>query len=181
MKLIKSILILTLIAFTSSCATDIVENTQEPKPIIVTVNNSEFDKNINILGPLLRSHTKRNLISDEESLILMASQSKETKKINYSIYIVIEYTSDWRFYQSMSFKDTSSIELEKGAEKVKECHTSLGCSHTEEMIAEIPLSKLDPTKDLVFRLNSKSGETNIITVPKAYIAGVLDGIKANIK
>lgn len=180
MKLIKSIFTLTIIASITGCATTNSSNTPEDFAKRISIKNSEFDKEITFVGSPIYTVTKRGLFEDNETTRIVAFQSKTTGKVQYSLYISVMYMFDWRFYKSISLKDTTTIQLKSISQKVNFCQ-SIGCNHTEEMGANIPLETLDSSKDFIFRLNSTSGKENIITIPYTYVAGTLAGIKSNLK
>jgi len=159
----------------SGCATNYASKKPEEVAAGITVKNSDFDSVITYIGPQVMSETRRGLFVDNQTVQLAASQDKKTKGIKYAVYVRVLYSFDWRFYNSVSFKDGTTADLKELSQKVNSC-TGVGCIHTEEVGFAIELERLNKG-DLEFRLNSKSGAENVLLLPKNYIDGFVQSVR----
>jgi len=161
----------------SGCATNFADKKPEEVAANITVKNSDFDSAITYIGPQVMSETRRGLFVDNQTVQLVASKDKRTKNIKYVVYVRVLYSFDWRFYNSVSFKDGTTAELKEIRRKVNSC-TGMGCIHTEEAVFPVNLEQLTKGGDLEFRLNSKTGVENIMRLPKNYIDGFIYSVRA---
>ena len=156
----------------SACATNYASKPASEVAKAVTVKDSQFDSSAAYIAPLTLSTTKRGLFTDNESVQLVAMQDKKSKQVTFRLAVRIMYSFDWRFYESASFNDGSRVDSINTKREVDACN-SLGCIHTEELVFPIDKTRLADAGSLTFRLNSKAGAENIITIPKNYIDGFL--------
>lgn len=171
-----SVLLATTLTLTG-CATNYADKKPEEVAAGITVKNSDFDSSITYIGPQAFSTTRRGLFVDNETVALAASQYKNTKIFKYAIYARILYTSDWRFYKSASFRDSTTTDIKKISQRVNTCTASVGCTQTEEVVIPVGLDRLTKGGDLEFRLNSNSGVENVIKLPESYINGFLQSVR----
>lgn len=157
----------------ASCATDYSKLAPAEVSEKITVKDSEFDSHRKYLGPDNETHTMRGVFTDYEHSRIIANVNKKSGEISYQIYVSVLYSGGWRLYQSASFPGGQHASLNTLKENVNFCNGGL-CSYTEEFYIETTEEYLSRylDKDLRFRLNSKSGHANIISIPNNYIEGV---------
>ncbi|MBY4834061.1 MULTISPECIES: hypothetical protein [Burkholderia cepacia complex] len=159
----------------SGCATNYGTATSNEVSKSIVVENSSFDAAATYTGPPVISETRRGLFVDNETTRLVATRNKSTGGISYIVYVRVLYSFDWRFYQSVSFRDGAQSEVKPLSRETHACQ-GMGCLHTEEVAFKIEKSKIASGGDFEFRLNAKSGTQNIIKIPQSYIEGFLKGL-----
>lgn len=169
------------LALLSGCATNY--GTVAPSEVskAIEVKDSSFDADITYTGPQVMSETRRGLFVDNETARLAAVKNKKTGAVNYAVYVRVLYSFDWRFYKSVSFRDGMQAEVKNVSQRVNACTSGGGCIHTEELVFVVDLAKLKAAGDLEFRLNAKNGTENIITLPRGYINGFLNGLPVSLR
>lgn len=177
MKKILNLSTLAACLLITACATDYAAKPAQETAQQVKVKNSEFDSKVTYIGPEIISETQRGLFMDSQFTRLVIQKDKNSNNLNYIIQSTITYSSKWRFYETVSFKDGTKANLTIRERDVISC--SSGCILKESIQFPITLDKLIDNSDFKFRLNSKSGAENIIVIPKNYIQGVLSSQKSD--
>lgn len=177
---VVKIAVLICICFTMfGCATNFAEVTSAEVSKAIEVKDSTFDTDITYTGPPAFSETRRGLFVDNQTTRLAAVKNKKSRVVTYAVYVQIMYSFDWRFYNSVSLIDGTQLKANSLSQRVNACTAGAGCIHTEELVFVVELDRLKAKGDLVFRVNSKTGVENIITVPNSYITGFLNGLPKN--
>lgn len=175
MKLFQMIAIGALLCV-SGCASNYANKSADEVAKAMSVRNSEFDSSIRYIAPPARSDTRRGLFEDNQTVQLYASLDKNTKALTYYVYVRVLYSFDWRFYNSVSFTDGTTKPTTEKARKVNSC-TGIGCIYTEEIIFPIEYARLASRHGMSFRLNSKKGASNTISLPSNYVDGFILGLQ----
>lgn len=159
----------------AGCATNYANKTPQQVADAITVKASEFDGDVTYYGPGISSVTRRGIFEDNERTRIVAKRSKTASAVSFFVETHVMYSFDWRHYTSASFDDGTSVEATSLDKKVLSC-TGIGCIKTEHVYFQVPYDRLAKGNGpLRFRLNGKTGE-NIITLPRAYIDGVVAGV-----
>lgn len=177
MKRFRYIWLLPLVLALPGCATNYATKSAAEVGAALEVKNSEFDSVAMYAGPPVYSTTRRGLFVDNETVRLAAATDKKSGKAVVFIYVKILYPVDWRFYNSISLKDSSRVEAESVSRSVDACG-GMGCLYTEEFSVPINPIKLGVSGEFQFRVNSKNGTENVITLQRSYITGFLQSVRA---
>jgi hypothetical protein len=171
----KRIALLTLFAIAvTGCATNYAEKSAEEVAATVEIKDSEFDSQKIYSARRAFSETKRFPFTDNESVWLAAVRDKKTGVTRYVLAIEVVYTGSWRFYETVSFVGGETATATPLNKQVVTCTSGVGCLQTEAVSIPVSLSTLQAANpSLRFRMNSRSGHENIITLPKPYIEGLL--------
>ena len=172
----KKIIALLITALVTGCATNFANKAPTEVANALMVKNSEFDEKITYIGPQAFSETRRGIFVDNEVIQLIAVKDKKTNQVSYLVYTRIMYSSNWRFYNSISLENGTQLATSQQNRKVNTC-TGAGCIFTEEFTFPIDRASLNISGSFKYRANSKSGAENIITINKSYIDGFLLALK----
>jgi hypothetical protein len=176
--------ILTTLAFAcfllGGCATNYATAPSSEVSKAIEIKDSSFDSDITYTGPQAFSETRRGLFVDNETVRLAAVKNKTTGAVNFAMYVRILYSFEWRFYNSVSFRDGKQGEIKNVSRQVNSCTAGGGCIHTEEFVFLVGIEQLRSRGNLEFRVNAKNGAENIISIPRTYIDGFLKGLPKNV-
>lgn len=176
----KPLILISIIStLLCGCATNYAQKPAAEISKAITIKDSEFDSQITYIGPQSFSETKRGLFVDNETVQLLATKNKKSGEVSYFIYVRVLYSFDWRFYNSASLANGTQLNIKPLSKIVNSC-AGMGCIHTEEVSIPIDRKILDSGADFKFRLNSKSGAENIITINKSYIEGFFTYLELNL-
>jgi hypothetical protein len=162
------------------CATNFATAPSSEVSRAIEIKDSSFDADITYTGPQAFSETRRGLFVDNETVRLAAVKNKKTGTVNFAVYVRILYPFEWRFYNSVSFRDGKQGEIRNVSRQVNSCTAGGGCIHTEEFVFLVGMDQLRSRGNLEFRVNAKNGTENIISIPRNYIDGFLNGLPQNV-
>lgn len=154
------------------------------------IEDSDFDSIRTILAPKInRSILIRkgpfnvpgfDTFYDEQSILIRGFRDKKTKKLEHQIYITIGYNGAWRFYSSVNFIGGEAQQVKQLKSNVIGCSSHGSCNLQEIIGVSISDSMLRTGQnDLQFRLNSKIGQSDIISISRSYINGYLSKADAS--
>lgn len=180
MKAIFLVCLASAASILGGCATNY--GTVSPSEVsqALVVKDSNFDAIATVIGPQSFSETSRGIFTDNETTQLVVSRNKSTGDVRHAVFVRILYTSDWRFYQSVSFSGGEQRPLRSLSKQTNACQ-AVGCIHTEEVAFDIDRAVLDKGVDLEFRLNSPGGTENVIKLPRNYVTGFIAGLPPEFK
>lgn len=176
----KGLLTLAAIAALSGCATNFATAPASEVSKAIEVKDFTFDADITYTGPQAFSETRRGLFVDNETVRLAAVKNKKTGAVNFAVYVRVLYSFEWRFYNSVSFRDGKQVDVKNVSRQVNSCTSGGGCIHTEEFVFLMGIDQLRRGGNLEFRANAKNGMENTISIPRTYIDGFLNGLPKNL-
>lgn len=165
------------------CATNYANVPPSEVAKAIEVRTSDFDAHISYIGPQVRSTTDRGLLimQDLEMLGLAAGIDKKTGQVtNLGVWVDVYYAGDWRYYESATFRDTATVSALDVSRKVTSCSGGT-CKFDEVFFIPMNIARLTRGGDLDLRLNSKSGVSNIVKIPRGYIDGFLSGLPVKLR
>lgn len=180
MKISNLALIISTVFMLSSCATNAVKMSASEVADKITVKNSEYDSTVLYEGPRIKSDATLSFFeSGWVDSWLRTAKSKDTGVASYGVYIVIDYTGSWRYYESASFSGGDSRKLKVLDRRVNSCSNGI-CNFTEQMLLSLSLEELNASSHsgLTFRINGKKltqDQGSKITIPANYISGFIIG------
>ena len=176
-KKFRYIWLLPLTLLLMSCATNYATKSAAEVGAALETHTSEFDSLVGFRGPPVFSSTRRGLFVDNETTRLAAAKDKKSGKSVVLIEFSIIYPMSWRFYNSVSFQDSTKIEPTEVARSADACG-GMGCVFKESFAVPVEVSKLEAPGEFKFRVNSKKGVENVITLQRSYIDGFLQSLRA---
>lgn len=128
-------------------------------------------------GPIIRSTTPQGPFVDVLEVRIRTIQDKKTNLTNYQIYTTIGYQGSWRFYEQVNFLGGEQQKLIVINRNVEFCSGS-SCHHKETVGFDIAEATLKAASEpgLSFRLNTKMGLKNQVSISSSYIKGYLMAI-----
>lgn len=176
----KNITTLVFVCLLAGCATNYATAPSSEVSKAIEVKDTSFDTDVTYTGPQAFSETRRGLFVDNETVRLAAVKNKKTGAVNFAVYVRILYPFEWRFYNSVSFRDGKQADIKNLSRQVNSCTSGGGCIHTEEFVFVVGIDRLKSGEKLEFRANAKNGAENIIAIPRTYIDGFLNGLPKNL-
>jgi len=173
-------LVLSSVIMSSSCATNAVNMSASDVAGKITVKNSEYDSTILYDGPRIKSEATLSFFeSGWISSWLRSAKDKNTGVTSYGVYMVIDYSGNWRYYESASLSGGKSIKLKVIDRRVNSCSNGI-CSFTEQVLLPLSSSGLEAGKSngIGFRINGKKlgrNQGSNIVIPAQYIQGFITG------
>ena len=105
---------------------------------------------------------------------------KGSSKITHQVYIYIDYSNDWQFFERANLLGGTPLNMVKINQKVKYCK-SYGCEFEEIVGINFTHQELKnfESSGLAIKLYAKSGHTRVINIPPNYIQGQLAAVSGN--
>jgi len=180
MKMRQFILCISIVCFLPSCASNAVKMSASEVAEHVTVKNSDFDSTILYEGPRIKS--KATLSFFESGWVdswLRTVKDKNTGITAHGVYVVIDYTGNWRYYESASFSGGKTRKLKVLDRRVNSCSNGI-CNFTEQVLLSLSQGELNAGSKagITFRINGKKiarNQGSEITIPADYVVGFISG------
>jgi hypothetical protein len=163
----------TMLLGLTGCATNYGTRPAGDVTAAVQVRDSTFDARRIYAGPPSFSETSRFPFVDNETARLVAFKDKATGQVTHAVTLMVMYSGGWRFYESVSLPGGTTVSLHEVKRDVNAC-MGAGCTFTEQMALELTDDQAQAARSgLQFRVNARSGHSNIITLPGEYVRGFL--------
>ncbi|MBI1868826.1 MAG: PDZ domain-containing protein [Methylocystis sp.] len=142
------------------------------------IEDSEFDSEVKVIGLHLFDNPFWGGIRKE--WLIRSFINKKTKTVSHQLYIDLDYTGNWHFYDSASDNSATPLHVTQIDSSVGSC--SGGCSLSETIGVDMDdkVLRAHASDGYRVRLNSKSGNTIILTVSANQIIPQLDAIDSHV-
>lgn len=183
MKKIHFIILICLLL--GGCAKDYARAPSAEILKDVTKGGSDFDSMTYVALPHLTSALDRGFLKGMDNLdyYLATSKDKSTGKVFPKLVLNIKYfDTDWRFYNSASFKGGEQPAFKLVSRKVNDCSTyktlEPRCNYQEIMVIVLDDNFIRNNKNgFSVRFNSQNGQNNMVVIEENYMSAFIETIK----
>ena len=179
-KTMTTLLAAVALLVLQGCATNYASAPPEKVAAAMKVTASEFDAAATYVGPPVSSTTQRGLFTDNETVRLYAKAPTDGGELSYFVWVQMLYSGGWRYYEGASYVGGAQANVTVQDRQVFGC-TGVGCTYTETIYFPIDYSMISGGGDLRFRVDSKKGVNNVLTIPASYKQGFIMGLQGNIQ
>ncbi|MFZ5756939.1 MAG: hypothetical protein ACOY3X_08560 [Pseudomonadota bacterium] len=174
---VRSVCVAALALALAGCATNYAAKPPEAIARAVQIKDSAFDAAVTYVGPRLQTKKTRGIFTDYQYAQLRSIKDRKTGSVKHQLYIQVNYTGSWRYYQVVSFKNGHQEALSVIGRDVSSC-TGIGCMYTETLGVDVTEEQLlSGGNSFEVRISSKSGHENIVALPENYVTGYFSAIK----